>query len=516
MNEIVSLDEQDRTPSLVSSLTARHKPDILDCIANLSSDEVFTSPGVVNRMLDLLPEDVWTNPDLKFLDPGCKSGVFLREAAKRLMEGLAQAFPDPTERRAHIFRNMLYGIAITELTAQIARRSLYYTKDASSDKSVVQMDSPDGNIVYRNIQHTYVGGSCTHCGAPESAARDDSFETHAYLFIHQTLQEIFPDMKFDVIIGNPPYQLKDGGHGASASPLYHRFVQNAIKLNPRYVSMIIPARWYAGGKGLDEFRAEMLADRRIAVLADHADASECFPGVEIKGGVCYFLWDEKHGTKGGEVCTVRNIAMDKVEEGVRRLDDFDVFIRFNKAVSILNKIRKLGEPTLDAQVSPRKPFGFPTNFDAFSKTPIANGVRLYARGQIGWVARDEIAVNPGWIDSWKVLVSRAYGAGEGFPHQILGEPIIAEPNSCCTETYIVCGTFDTEEEAKNFNGYMRTRFFRFMVSLRKITMMVPRDVFKFVPQIDMSRQLTDADLYARYGLTPDEIAYIESMIKEMP
>lgn len=516
MNEIVSLDKQDRTPSLVSSLTARHKPDILDCIANLSSDEVFTSPGVVNRMLDLLPADVWTNPDLKFLDPGCKSGVFLREAAKRLMEGLAHAIPDPAERRAHIFRNMLYGIAITELTAQIARRSLYYTKDASSGKSVVQMDLPDGNIVYRNIPHTYVSGSCTHCGAPESAAREENQESHAYLFIHQTLQEIFPDMKFDVIIGNPPYQLKDGGHGASASPLYHRFVQGAIKLNPRYVSMIIPARWYAGGKGLDEFRAEMLADRRMAVLADHADASECFPDVEIKGGVCYFLWDEKHGTKDDEVCTVRNIAMDKVEEGERRLDDFDVFIRFNKAVSILNKVRKLGEPTLDAQVSPRKPFGFPTNFDAFSKTPIAKGVRLYARGQIGWVARDEITVNPGWIDSWKVLTATAAEGDGKFPNKITGQPIVAPPNSACTETYLVLGSFNSEVEATNFAEYQRTRLFRFLVSLRKNTQHLTRDRFSFVPQLDMTRPWTDADLNARYGLTPDEIAYIESMIKEMP
>lgn len=516
MNEIVSLDEKDRTPSLVSSLTARHKPDILDCIANLSSDEVFTSPGVVNRMLDLLPEDVWTKPDLKFLDPGCKSGVFLREAAKRLMVGLEAVIPDEAQRRAHIFRNMLYGIAITELTAQIARRSLYYTKDASSEKSVVQMDTPDGNIVYRNIPHTYASGSCTQCGAQESAAREENQESHAYLFIHQKLQEIFPDMKFDVIIGNPPYQLKDGGHGASASPLYHRFVQGAIKLNPRYISMIIPARWYAGGKGLDEFRAEMLADRRMAVLADHADAGECFPGVEIKGGVCYFLWDARHGTKEDEVCIVRNIAVGKVEEGARRLDDFDVFIRFNKAVSILNKVRKLGEPALDEQVSRQKPFGFRTNFEAFSRTPITNGVRLYARGQAGWIERNEIKFNSEWIDSWKVITSMAYGAGDGFPHQITGQPIIVEPNSVCTETYLVLGVFGTNIEANNFAAYQRTRFFRFLVSLRKNTQHLTKDRFSFVPQLDMTRPWTDADLYARYGLTSDEIAYIESMIKEMP
>ena len=495
------------------SLFHRHKPDILDCIANLSNDEVFTPPAVANKMLDLLPPEVWMNPDLRFLDPGCKSGVFLREAAKRLMAGLADAIPDEATRREHIFKDMLHGIAITELTAQISRRTLYYSKDASSEQSVVQLPAADGNIRYQNIAHTFKGGSCGHCGAPEAAARDlESLESHAYLFIHEDLD---PTMKFDVIIGNPPYQLKDGGHGASASPLYHKFVQQAIAANPRYMSMIIPSRWFAGGKGLDEFRAQMLADRRMRVLVDHPDAGDCFPGVEIKGGVCYFLWDREYGTNTNDLCLVKNSLGGAVDEAERRLDGQDVFVRFNKAVSILQKIQALGEPTVDQHVSSQKPFGFRTNFEDYKKRRFEGAVQLYARGEIGWVDSSLIKVNPEWVPLWKVLVSRAYGAGEGFPHQILGSPIIAEPNSCCTETYIVCRTFKTEVEAQNFEGYLKTRFFRFLVSLRKVTMMVPRDVFNFVPDLSMDEAWDDAKLYKRYGITDDEAAYIESMIKEM-
>lgn len=498
---------------MLDSLLHRHKPDILDCIANLSNDEVFTPPAVANKMLDLLPPEVWTNPELRFLDPGCKSGVFLREAAKRLIKGLEVAIPDEMARREHIFKNMLHGIAITELTAQISRRTLYYSKDASSENSVVAMPTADGNIRYQNIAHTFKGGSCVHCGAPESAARDlDTLESHAYLFIHE---ELDPSMKFDVIIGNPPYQLKDGGHGASASPLYHKFVQQAIAAKPRYMSMIIPSRWFAGGKGLDEFRAQLLADRRIKVLVDHADAGECFPGVEIKGGVCYFLWDEKHGVEATDTCLVRNISGNTVDEAHRRLDGYDVFIRFNKAVSILEKVLAFKEQALDTQVSSRKPFGFATNFDDYKKEPFEGAIQFYARGEVGWVAPENVVVNKGWVPQWKVLTSMAYGAGEGFPHQITGKPILAAPNSACTETYLVLGLFDSETEANNFAAYQQTRFFRFLVSLRKNTQHLTRDRFSFVPKLDMTEPWDDAKLYKRYGITSDEVAYIESMIKEM-
>ena len=498
---------------MLDSLLHRHKPDILDCIANLSNDEVFTPPAVANKMLDLLPPEVWTNPELRFLDPGCKSGVFLREAAKRLMAGLAAAIPDEAVRREHIFKNMLHGIAITELTAQISRRTLYYSKDASSEQSVVQLSTSDGNIRYQNIAHTFKAGSCIHCGAPEAAARDlESLESHAYLFIHE---ELDPTMKFDVIIGNPPYQLKDGGHGASASPLYHKFVQQAMSANPRYMSMIIPSRWFAGGKGLDEFRAQMLADRRMKVLVDHPDAGECFPGVEIKGGVCYFLWDAKHGGTDSDTCLVRNLNGESIDEAHRRLDGYDVFIRFNKSVSILEKVLALKEPSLETQVSSRKPFGFATNFDDYKTKSFEGAVQLYARGEVGWVAADKIVVHTEWISKWKVLTAMAAEGDGKFPNRITGRPIVAAPNSVCTETYLVLAVFDSDSEANNFAAYQQSRFFRFLVSLRKNTQHLTRDRFSFVPKLDMTEAWTDEKLYARYGFTPDEVAFIESMIKEM-
>lgn len=500
---------------MLDSLLTRHKPDILDCIANLSNDEVFTPPAVANKMLDLLPPEVWTNPELRFLDPGCKSGVFLREAAKRLMTGLAAAIPDEAARREHIFKHMLHGIAITELTAQMARRTLYYSKDASSEHSVIRMPTPEGNIRYQNIAHTFKNGACMHCGAPESSARDlGSLESHAYLFIHE---ELNLSMKFDVIIGNPPYQLKDGegGNGSSASPLYHRFVQQALAVNPRYMSMIIPSRWFAGGKGLDDFRAQMLADRRIKILVDHADGGECFPGVEIKGGVCYFLWDQTHGDAVADACLVRNQLGGYSDEASRRLDEYDVFVRFNKSISILKKVQAAKESTLDLQVSSSKPFGLRSNFNVYKDKPFDGAVQLYVRGGVGWVASTHLTKNLDWMHKWKVLTAKAYGAGEGFPHQITGQPIVAGPNSACTETYLVLGLFNTEPEAKNFSNYLQTRFFRFLVSLRKNTQNMSKDVFAFVPNLDMTEAWDDTKLYARYGLTSDEIAYIEAMIKEM-
>ena len=498
---------------MLDSLLHRHKPDILDCIANLSNDEVFTPPAVANKMLDLMPPEVWTNPELRFLDPGCKSGVFLREAAKRLMQGLEAAIPDEAARREHIFKSMLYGIAITELTAQISRRTLYYSKDASSEQSVVQLPTADGNIRYQNIAHTFKAGSCVHCGAPEGAARDlEALESHAYLFIHE---ELDPTMKFDVIIGNPPYQLKDGGHGASASPIYQKFVLQALAANPQYISMIIPARWFAGGKGLDEFRAQMLADRRMKVLVDHYDARDCFPGVEIKGGVCYFLWDSEHGKDSTDACVVKNVSQGEIDEAVRRLDDQDVFVRFNKAVSILEKVRAEEEPTLDQHISSRKPFGFPTNFEDYSLKSFKGAVQLVARGEQGWVAREKIEVNAAAVDTWKVYTPAAGPGNEGYPHRVTGVPFTGAPGTCCTETYLTCGPFSTSTEADHMVGYMKTRFFRFLVALRKSAQHLSKDRFAYVPALDMTQSWDDGKLQVRYGLTADEVAYIESMIKEM-
>ena len=495
-----------------------HVPDILECFANLSSNEIPTSPELTNRILDLLPEDVWSDPTLRWLEPSATTGVFLREAAARLMVGLEPSIPNEDERREHILRNMLFGIAQTALSAEIARRSLYYSRDASSDHSVVRFDNPEGNIAFEQGKHTFANGKCCVCGALEELERGNALENYSYSFIHMTSEEKEDTkMKFDVIVGNPPYQLDDGGHGASAAPIYHLFVKQAIELAPRYITMIIPSRWFAGGKGLDTFRKEMLDDKHLDVLVDYPDATECFPGVVIKGGVCYFLRDrEADNTSKG--CAITTVRKGKQSPTVRRkLDGYDVLIRENESVSILEKVKVEGLPTVSACVASRKPFGLPTNFTDFTNTPTQDDdVKLYARGCVGWVAREKVQKNTAWIDKWKVLTPMAATGDGRIPNAVLAKPIVAAPGSCCTETYLVMKTFDTEEEAEHFATYLKTRMFRFLVSLRKNTQHLNRDRFRFVPDLPINQTWTDEELYKRYNLTPDEISFIEGNVKAMP
>lgn len=335
-----------------------YNPDVLSCIANLSSDEVFTPPEVANAMLDLLPQELFNNPDVKFLDPACKSGVFLREIAKRLLKGLESLYPDLQERTDHIFKHQLYGLAITELTSHLSRRSVYCSKTANGNYSVVHFDTVDGNVRYKTIKHRWNKGKCVFCGASQSEYnRADGLETHAYEIIHTTKPEDIFKMKFDVIIGNPPYQLGDGGGGAgkSATPIYQLFVMQALKLNPRFLSMIIPSRWFNGGKGLDDFRKKMLNDTHMSRIVDFADSKDCFPsGVDIPGGICYFLWDSHHDG----MCSVTNVAKDGRQTTEDRvLNEFDTFIRQNKAVDIVKKARAFNEKMMSEVVSSRKPFG---------------------------------------------------------------------------------------------------------------------------------------------------------------
>lgn len=496
---------------LLSNVFKKRMPDILECIANLSSDEVFTPPQLANDILDLLPKEVWSNPDLTFLDPACKTGIFLRECAGRLMVGLEKAIPDENKRREHIFKNMLYGIAITDITGLMSRRSVYYSKSGLSDNAVIKFDNEKGNIIYENIEHIFEKRKCIHCGAPEDLLdRVEGMEQHAYQFIH--LNNLFNNMKFSVIIGNPPYQLESGGFGAQATPIYQKFIETAINLNPRYISMIIPSRWFAGGMGLNDFRAKMLSDKRLKVLVDHPNAEDCFPGVEIKGGVCYFLWDSKHN---GECEVISMLGGEEVSRATRKLDDYDTFIRFNESIDIIKKIKTKNEATLDKKVSAVDPFKFPTNFKNYKNKEFKDSVKIYLNGGTGWVNRNLIQVNKDWINKYKVLISRAYGAGSSYPHQILGKPFIADKNSCCTFTYLVLDVFDTKEKANNFDKYIRTRFFRFLVSLKKNTQDTSKDKFSFVPDLDMSTEWTDEKLFKRYGIDGKEQEFITSIVKEM-
>lgn len=495
--------------------SSMYNPDVLTCLANLPNDEVFTPPEVANRMLDMLPEELWHDSSATFLDPACKSGVFLREIAKRLIEGLKEEIPDLQKRIDHIFHKQLYGIAITELTSLLSRRSVYCSKYPNSKYSITLFEDTSGNIRYKRIPHRWQNGKCLFCGASKSEyERGNELETHAYEWIHTTKPEEIFKMKFDVIIGNPPYQLSDGGAQASATPIYNRFVEQAKKLNPRYMTMIIPARWYAGGKGLDTFRASMVMDRRIRVLHDFINASDCFGnGVEIKGGICFFLWDRDHVGK----CKVFTHTGDKtVEQNERYLqeDGNDVFIRYAEGVSILGKVQSANEKTMDEMVSSQKPFGLRTYVHGEQKR-FAGSIKLYERGGTGYVNRGKITKNENWIDQPKVFISAAYNAGDSIPHQIIGKPIAGEAGSVCTETYIVVGPFNAPFEVDNAISYIQTKFFRFLVMLRKSSQHAASSVYAFVPQQDFSKPWTDTELYKKYGLTDDEIAFIESMIKPM-
>jgi site-specific DNA-methyltransferase (adenine-specific) len=462
-------------PSSAKELTSlvNYNPDVLSCLANLSNDEVFTPPELANKMLDLLPSELWQDKNATFLDPVTKSGVFLREIAKRLNAGLAAQIPDTQARMNHIFTQQLYGIAITELTGLLARRSVYCAKHANSALSICTAfgaDNEQGNILFKRVSHRWVGlknsGKCSFCGASEAVYdRDDALENHAYAFIHtDTPQALFgANMKFDVIIGNPPYQLNVGVEKENyAIALYHLFVQQAKKLNPRFLSMIIPARWYAGGRGLDEFRAEMLADKHIRTLVDYPNAVDCFAGIDLAGGACYFLW-ERDSEGDCDVTTV--IGTEKTSTTKRPLleQGANTFIRFNQAISILRKIKLQGETTFDKLVSPQTPFGLTSTFKNYKTKAFEGSVKLHTSSGVGFVDKENIPRNLQWVNQWKVYISKAYGERGGYPYLFLGRPFLGEQNSCCTQTYLLIGGFKSKEESENVMTFVRTKFFRFCI-----------------------------------------------------
>jgi len=499
-------------------MSNNYNPDVLSCLANLSSDEVFTPPKLVNQMLDMLPEDIWSDENATFLDPVCKTGVFLREIAKRLDEGLEKKIPDRQERINHIFSKQLYGIGITELTSLLSRRSVYCSKKANGKYSVCEtFDKPDGNIRFKRIEHTWQNGRCAFCRAnEENYERGDELETHAYEFIHTDNPEEVFNMKFDVIVGNPPYQLSDAGHGRSATPIYHKFVQQAKKLKPRYLTMIIPARWYAGGKGLDDFREEMLNDRRIRRLVDFENSTGVFPGVDIAGGVCYFLWDRDSQGQ----CEVTNLYNGEKITSIRSLNEFDIFIRHSRAVPIIQKVlakeKDIGR--LSNIVSSRKPFGLPTNYK-----PKKEGIPCWFTQRIGlkYADKSDVIDRNELLNKWKLLIPKAPIAGQtdfskpvSFYYE--GNTRIAEPGVCCTESWLVACAFSTKEEVISFRSYLFTKIVRFLLLQTVVSQDVTKDKFVFVPNLGKYNvEYTDEFLKKRWNITEKEWQFIDSKIKSI-
>jgi site-specific DNA-methyltransferase (adenine-specific) len=523
------------SPQATFTLRGRN-PDVLTCIANLSNDEVFTPPELANRMLDTLAEawatsnggaSLWADKKVRFLDPCTKSGVFLREITSRLIKGLQQEIPNLEKRVDHILTKQVFGIAITNLTSLLARRSMYCSKHAKGKHSIAKAFANDaGNIWFERTEHTWVDGRCTYCGASQQTFdRGKGLDTHAYAFIHTNdirarIAEMYgDDMQFDVIIGNPPYQITGGGGGTNDSPIYHLFVQQAMRLEPKFLSMVIPSRWMAGGRGLGEFRAEFLGDKRVRTLVDYENAKDVFPTVGIGGGICYFLWDRD---KPGPCDCVYHRNGVTVGPHPRALNEFDVFVRDKRAVDILHKILEAGERPFEELVSGDTPFGLATNFSHYVQdaVPKRGQVRLYAnvgtKRVRGAVARETINKNLHLIDVWKLFLPKT-GSGRERERSgvdlVLGPPIIAEPGSVCTQTYLVAGPLSSKDEAESVESYLRTRLARFLVSLRKPSQDVFRGMYRWVPIQRWDRTWVDAALYKKYGITKGEQAFIESMIR---
>ena len=477
--------------------------DIFDYIPPQETNQIFTPKRVVKMMMDSLQQahpELFTSTETTFCDLYMKSGLFIIEVVRRLYENTRSQYRNDNDCIRHILEHQVYGFAPTDILYHICINLIFgFDTDHHSELSP-QSTEPH-----------------CHCGLdPQFPINQNNFfntDTTPYCK-QRNLETLIQDnnMRFDVIVGNPPYQEKDGGAQASAIPIYHHFVLQAIKLNSQYVTMIIPSRWFAGGKGLDNFRDEILNDNRIRVLHDFIRADDLFPNVEIKGGVCYFLWNRDIMGK----CNVFTHSNGKIISFAERPlleNGADTFIRYNEAIPILRKIQKKQENSFSDIVSSRKPFGFASNFNEYQLSQFENSIKLYANQTIGYVDREKISNNINWVEKYKIYVPEAIGIGNAQTDWL--KPILGFPNTCCTETYIVVGVFDDKKAAENAISYIQTKFFHLFLSLKKITQHTTNKVYQFIPLQDFNEPWNDEKLYAKYGLTKEEINFIERMIRPM-
>ena len=497
-------------------LSSFHNPDILTCLANLSSDEVFTPPNIANQMLDTLPNELWSDKTVTFLDPVSKSGVFLREITKRLIKGLEHEFPDIEERIEHILKNQVFGLGITKLTTEISRRTLYCSKKANGEYSIVDFADEEGNLKYIDSHHFWADGvKCKYCGVNKKLyQRNKGLESYAYSFIHEDKSEELFNMKFDVIIGNPPYQMQTGTTSAQATPVYDKFVNTAIKLKPRYLTMIIPSRWFSGGMGLNDFRKKMLSDKRIRKIVDFPNSKDCFSDVSIGGGVNYFLWERDYE---GE-CELTSNTSHGINTRMRDLSEFDFLLRDNIGVDVVRKVNSGKEESLSSIVSPMNAFDLKTSFRG-EKEKKSNSLKVFHSQGFGYLPKQDLKSGHRYVDRYKVMLSRATSEHAGEPsrdgtYKLFTTINVLGHNEITTFSYLTLGCFDKQSEADNLKKYLQTKFARFLVLQAISSINITREKFKYLPLQDFSKPISDKELYKKYKLTDAEIEYIENLIKE--
>lgn len=521
--------------------------DILETITNVGNDEVFTPRKTCDMILDSLPEEVWHNPNYKWLNPATKNGIFEREIAIRLDIGLKDIIPDKEQRRKHILKNMIYAIGLTRFTANVARRTVYYCSQASRKCDGIKaddghyvngyaigngtwFDDEEGNIKTPITDHIFEKGNCIFCGISEKSKYNDPSqrETYAYEFIHFNKNEILEhlqdrffggnrNMKFDIIIGNPPYQLSTNDKGGiQAIPIYNKFVEQAFSLNPKFISMIIPSRWYTGGMGMDSFRNLFLSNKNIKLLYDFPKSRDCFPNVDIAGGICFFLWNADFQ---GDCCVVSSKSGKKTET-YRKLNQFDVFIRNNIGIEIINKICKKTNCFLNKVVASISPFGLSTNIKG-KKEAFTGSIKLISSSGESYIQLNDIPKGLEYINEYKVSIGQLNPDRGGVNNasdcksSVTTKVKIYGPNEVFTATYLLLNHFKNIEDATNFANYIKTKFVRYLILLTLSSMHITKDNFRFVPVIDFSKSWTDKDLYLYFKLTEEEILDIENSIREM-
>ncbi|MGK4151941.1 Eco57I restriction-modification methylase domain-containing protein [Kurthia gibsonii] len=481
--------------------------DIFDYIPPQQTNQIFTPRRVVKLMVDLIAKNnpgIFSDYNVKFIDLYTKSGLYITEIVKRLNKGLKEQIPNSKERIKWILEKQVYACAPSNIIYNIVKNYIFSDFKDVSSKNIVEYDLIE---------------DAKNNKAPKQ------------------LLEVYGDenLKFDVIIGNPPYQEMDGGARASASPIYHHFVRLAKELNPELISFIMPTRWYAGGKGLDDFRDEMLSDIHLRELHDWLTPEDIFPNTNIRGGVCYFLWDKNHNSSKDFTRVVSYEKNEVINDVIRtmKIEGTDIFVRDGKAIPILSKVfADENTGTMNNYISSRKPFGFEGNFVKNSKfrksnSELSDPIQCYGKGQnIGYVERSEVLVRLEWIDIWKVYTPRANNVGTELNDDNLNT-FVGSPKTICTESYLVIGAelgLD-ENSCNNLSKYLTSKFARYLHSLAKGSQDATSKTFRFVPLQDFSNnsdvnwavstQEVDEQLFEKYGLTDDEINHIERRIKTM-